>query len=452
MEYHDLDRVLEAALSPSACPSEALNNKIIGQIKESSVMRLRNRKIVIAACAAACLLLIPVSAYAAYKYLTPKEAAIEMNDSKLGEAFVKDGKEVLQTVTDGLYTVAYLGHVSGEDISERAGSAWKLYPERTYVAVAVEKTDGTDMTYEDNLFVSPLIQGLKPWSYNIASMHGGYESDIIDGVLYRIIECDNVEVFADKKLYLAVSDTVFYSKDAFDYDEETGLITPSEAYNGTNILFPLELDPSKADQGKADAYIKQLEEEETSESNKQEEAVDEEALRTQQEVFEDKENGITFHVSDNDSSSWSAGNSSAETVFSYHFKVEGEGIEALTYTLNNGEFCNYSSTNPDESKFFGNKYSLSYEDQSNIDYNYSIMIRADYADFGYDADELSKLGEKDIDARDSTYFDILNKQVEATEIKLEIQMKDGRVIEKNLSLDNVLDGVKELFWITIKVS
>jgi hypothetical protein len=153
--------------------------------------------------------------------------------------------------------------VSGEILSERTGSAWELHPNRTYVAVAIENADGTDMTkeYENNFFVSPLIQGLKPWSYNIASMNGSYSEKVVDGVLYRVIECDSIEVFADKKLYLAISDTAFFSREAFDYDEETGHITENTAYEGTNVLFEFELDESKADPVKAEEYLKQLEEE-----------------------------------------------------------------------------------------------------------------------------------------------------------------------------------------------
>jgi hypothetical protein len=261
MEYSDIDKILKSALSPTECPSEELNDKILNQMKESGKMRPVNKNLIAAACVVICLLIIPTTVYAAYRYLLPKEVAIEMEDIKLGESFEKDGEGEIQTVTDGVYKVTYLGHVTGESISERTGSAWELHPERTYVAVAIEKTDGAEMTYEDNLFVSPLIQGQSPWLFNIASMNGSYVAEVVDGVLYRIIECDNIEMFADRKLYLAVSDTTFYSVEAFNYEEGTGLISVNEAYEGTNVLFPLELNPSKADSQKAEAYINQLEKE-----------------------------------------------------------------------------------------------------------------------------------------------------------------------------------------------
>lgn len=261
MENSNIDRILKSALSPTEYPSEELNRKIMNQMKESGEMGWRNKKLIAAACAVICLLIISTSVYAAYRYLLPKEAAVEMDDEKLAESFKKDGEGEIQTVVDGAFTVTYLGHVTGESISKRTGSAWELHPERTYVAVAIEKSDGTEITYKDELFVSPLIQGLTPWTYNIATMNGSYVEKAVDGVLYRIIECDNIEIFADRQLYLAVSNTAFYNVDAFNYDEESGLITVNEAYEKTNVLFGLELDPTKADSVKAEEYIKQLEEE-----------------------------------------------------------------------------------------------------------------------------------------------------------------------------------------------
>lgn len=300
MEYKDVDKILKVTLSPSECPSEELNQKILNQIKESGKMKRKN--IIMVASIALCILLLPTSIYAAYKYLSMKEAAVEVGDNILSEAFENDGKEVLQTITDGEYKVTYLGHVSGKSISERVGSAWDLHPERTYVAVAIEKADGTEMSkdYRESLFISPLIQGLKPWQYNIASMNGSYVADVIDGVLYRIIECDNIEIFADRELYLAVSDTNFYSVEAYNYDEATGLITVNGDYKGTNILFPMELDPAKADNEKAQEYLEQLEKEwNTTEeiSNSEENSSEDESISADDvEVSTDEDEGIIIRM------------------------------------------------------------------------------------------------------------------------------------------------------------
>ena len=454
----DIERILKAALSPTKYPSEQLNGKIMEQIKESGKLKMSRRRVQIAVAIVLCVLIIPTSVYAAYRYLLPKEAAYIMQDEKLGEAFDKDGKAVLETKTDGDYKVTFLGQVTGESISERTGSAWELQPERIYIAVAIERVDGKEMTYDESLFISPLIQGLRPWTYNIATMNGSYMEKIIDGVRYRIIECDNIEMFADKELYLAVSNTNFYSTDAYSFDEVTGLITVNEAYAGTNLLFDIELDPSKADHAKVEKYIKEFEKDWNSENNTEDNTNDtqgedsvKENARTQQEIFLDEENGIKIQVQDNDSSSWWADDNKSETVLRYRFQVEGDGIESLTYNLNQGEFCYYPKHQSDGREFYGNKYSLSYEEQENIDYAYSILFSAEYEDYGYDTKELNALGVKDILARDKIYYEVLDKEIEATNLDLEIKMKDGRTINKTVRFDNVLGEDGPSFWIALSI-
>lgn len=464
MDYKEIDKILESALTPAETPSDALNHRIITGMKEAQPMKWRNKSFIAAACIIACTLLLPVSIYAAQKLLSPKEISVEIEDDKLGEAFQKDGEEVYQSVTDGVYKATYLGHVNGEFMSERAGSAWELNPERTYVAVAIERIDGTEITYEDNLFVSPLIQGLKPWEYNIASMHGSYVSPMIDGILYRIIECDSIEAFADKELYLIVSDTSFYSVDAYHYDEVTGLITVNDDYPGTNILFSMKLDPSKADSEKAQAYLEQLEEEwksgteigkeESTQSEKRADgATRDEAVR-QEKTYTDDENGITIHIDTGKGTTGMANDYSSKGAFHYYFKVEGEGIESLTYTLNKGEFCYWprvmdsSSSVKNEKKFYGNKYTVAYDEQDKTDYIYTVFIEAILSDHGYDEkymEELQSAGNY-MDAREKIYHDSLNDELETAMITLEIKMKDGRVVEKELSFDNHPDIDKVLRW------
>lgn len=448
---NDLDKLLKAALSPARYPSEELNNKIIRKVKEDGTMNNRYKKLVMAASVALAALILPISAYAAYKYLSPKEVADELEDNKLGTAFATDGKEVIKTVRDGLYKVTYLGHVTGKSISDRTGSAWELYPDRIYVAIAVERADGTAIKADDGhkIFVTPLIQGLTPGKYNIVTMNGGYVEKIIDGVLYRIIDCDNIGIFADKRLYLAVSDTDFYSSEAFDFNDSTGLISEKNAYQGTNVLFDLELDKKGADADKAAAYVEQFEKEWNSGSDTKKEGKN--PKNAQQEEFYDKENNITFRVKDNDFPAWWGGGDASETVLGYSLAVTGEGIDTLTYTLNKGQFCDYPMDNPDGRKLYGSTYSVSYEDQKNNDVKHSVLISAKYTDYGYKKEFLDKLGEEDIDRRQKIYHDVLNEEINSTSIGLDIKMKDGRVIHKDIKLQNVLNEEGFGFYIVLGV-
>lgn len=212
---------------------------------------------------AACIALVGVSTvFAAYKYLSAEQLAYELGDNKLAEIFNnKEDNFIQQGETIGDYKAAIIDITSGKNISDFKSSSWDIHPERTYAVVAVEKTDGTEMTYDDEILVTPLIEGLEPWKYNIFTMNGGYCADIIDGVLYRIIEFDNIEYFADRNIYIAVLNNVFYDNDAYNYDEKTGLITRNNDYEGTNILFNLNIDKSKANPQKAEEYIKEIEDE-----------------------------------------------------------------------------------------------------------------------------------------------------------------------------------------------
>ena len=457
---NEIDEILKTALSPSKYPSEQLNEKINNRMKESGKMKRINRNLAIAAAIILGLLIVPASAYAAYRYLLPKEAAVIMEDEKLGKAFEEKGENVLETVSDGAYKVTYLGKVSGESISERTGSAWELHPERTYIAVAVEKIDQTAMTYEDNLFISPLIQGLQPWNYNIASMNGSYMEKFIDGVLYRIIECDNIEIFADKKLYLAVSDTVFFSKDAFSYDEETGLISENLAYEGTNVLFPIELDASKADPAKVKEYLEQLEKEWNPEPASEGSAEEKQETnpRIQQETFIDDENKLTFRIPDyNDyaewgGSSWWSGEEYSEMVLRFRFMVEGDGIDSLTYTLNRSELGYFPRNKREEWKTYDTPYTISYDDQEGIDYTYQLKFKAGFTDYGYDKEYIAGLGVKDIEERDKIQYNVLNEEIAATALNLDIRMKDGRTVTKTLTFQNVLaEEENSSVWIAISV-
>lgn len=228
---------------------------------EELVMSKKHYAIKVVALAAAVICIIGTGVFAAVRYLSAKEVADSLGDTVLSEHFGKN-ETLSETKTDGKYKATILGVANGNEISNFKSSSWDLYPDRTYVAVAVEKSDGSDMTYDDEILVTPLISGLNPWQYNIVTMHGGYSAQIIDGILYRIIECDSIELFADRDLYIAVTDTTFLRNTQYNFDENTGVISANESYGGTNIIFDLELDKSKANQKKAEEYLEKLKNEE----------------------------------------------------------------------------------------------------------------------------------------------------------------------------------------------
>lgn len=262
----EIDDVLTHALTPTDEPDCRLNQEILNQAKERNRMEMKRagRIPAIALLAALVLGAGSVTAYAAWKYLAPEKVTEQINEQKLTDAFSSEDAIIInETQSFGGYDVTLLGIVSGKNLIElhKKSSNGYISTDQTYSVVAIEASDGIPMddTYtEQSFFVSPLIKGYHPKDYNAASMHGGYTDIIEDGILYRIAECDNVEMFADCGLYLCVSDTTFYSSDAYVFDESTGEISRNEAYTGLNALFHLPIDAAKADPAAAEEYIRSL--------------------------------------------------------------------------------------------------------------------------------------------------------------------------------------------------
>lgn len=271
----EMDALLKHVLTPREEAGDTLNRQILEMIKEDGNMRQKKyRRISAAAVAAALVAATSVTAVAAWQYRSAADVADKIGDDKLSDYFVEQmtdpaGKAEF-AATDGItgesqsyggYRVTVLGMLSGEGLSEfQHMSDGEVKSDRTYCAVAIQREDGAQIDAEhEEFFVSPLIGGLKPWFYNIASMHGNYNEFVEGGVLYRLLECENIEYFADHDLYLCVTDTTFYDNNLYFYDEADGSISRNTEYQGLNALFDLEMDRSLADPVKAQALIDEIE-------------------------------------------------------------------------------------------------------------------------------------------------------------------------------------------------
>lgn len=270
----DLDTLLKQALTPTMEPDRRLNQGILRQVKENKTMDMKKVRRIPAAAVAAAIVLGAgsVTAYASWKYLAPEKVTERFHDTKLTDAFLgEDAVRIQEEQTIGKYRVTLIGIVSGKDLSQyEHTSNGVVRTDRTYCVTAVEYADGTPMpdTSQDayaelSFFVSPFIKGYDPAKYNTVTMRGGYSEFSENGILYRLTECDNVEIFADKGLYLGVSDSTFYDPKAYQYDKATGEILRNEAYDGLNALFQLPIDASKADPAAAANYLTTLDEPES---------------------------------------------------------------------------------------------------------------------------------------------------------------------------------------------
>lgn len=212
---------------------------------------------------------------AAAHYLTPGQIAQELEDKKLMDAFQgEDAVFVNETQEYAGFRITLLGAVSGRNISEylTEDDQGQVEDDRFYAAVAIEKADGSPMpdtqdeAYgKEPFYVSPYIKGLEPWNYGLMNMGGGYSEFVRDGIQYRLLDMENIEVFADRGLYVGVSSGTFYDSEAYLFDEVTGEITRNESYGGVNALFALPLDPAKGDPAAAEAFLRSMEEEQNAE-------------------------------------------------------------------------------------------------------------------------------------------------------------------------------------------
>lgn len=208
---------------------------------------------------------------AAVRYLTADKVAEEFSNETLSQAFqTEDAILVNESQECAGYRITLLGIVSGEGLSEY--TSWdeegKIQADRTYVVTAIENLDGTprpdvseERYGEDPFYVSPYIQGLSMMDYNAHTLGGGYSEDVLDGIQYRILECDNVEIFAKRGVYLGVSDGSFYNNKAFVMDEATGRISRNQEYEGANALFELPIPEDKGDEAAVVKYLEEMEKE-----------------------------------------------------------------------------------------------------------------------------------------------------------------------------------------------
>lgn len=264
----DMDSLLKKSLTPADMPPERLNCQVLLRAKEREMMK-HQKRIPAAVAAAVCVVLLgSMTVVAARRYFSPAEIATEFENETLAKAFSGEGAVLVnETQESGGYRITLLGSVAGKNLSDYMITDDKgmVEEDKIYTVVAIERADGTPMpdTSSDDydkepLYVSHYIRGLDPNQYSLQSMGGGYSTAVRDGVMYRMVEMDNIEMFADKGIYVGVSSGTFYDSAAYRFDEGSGEISPNTDYKGVNALFTLPVDKSKADNAAAEAYLKEL--------------------------------------------------------------------------------------------------------------------------------------------------------------------------------------------------
>lgn len=256
----ELEAVLREAIFTDEEPREALNQKILNRAKETVSMSKRIRKTATAAAAGLLLFAgISGSVYAGVKFLTPQEIAENVgNDSKdaIKAAFKGDGAVYVnetQNYKEG--SVTFLGIAQGSGVNKLMG-ANGVEQNRSYIILALEGYKNPD-----SIEISPFIKGLEPWKYNIYTIGNnsedgnGYSAFTKDNIYYRVIECGNLEMFADRGVYLGVSGHIL---ETFEMKQETGEIQPKAEYANEAVVFGIPFEVSKANPTAANTVIEEI--------------------------------------------------------------------------------------------------------------------------------------------------------------------------------------------------
>lgn len=274
MTDEKLDLILKQALSPEIDDCD-VKIKTMDMEKEENVINYEKNKnfkknsvkswkhATAAAAAIAVTMVSSITAYAAWRYFSAKDVAAEIADNRLAQEFEQNNwMDECETQTYGNYDITLLGIVSGDEISSHLSKtdSGELDGDKTYMAVAIAHSDGTPMpdsskTDEEQFYVSPYIEGLDPARYNASVLGGNNTLFVSDGIQYRLLETDNIECFADRKIYMGVSEGEAYDDKAYVYDSVSGDISRNESYEGVNALFTLSIDSNLADQKRAAEVI-----------------------------------------------------------------------------------------------------------------------------------------------------------------------------------------------------
>jgi len=176
---------------------------------------------------------------------------------------LEDAMHINASQTQGDYTITLMSVSSGNDIPDHrlniAGGG--VSGDSIYALVAINRVDGSpfrsvvDEDGSDFFHVSPFINGFQPGLVNSTKLARFGAIDVVDGVLYYLIECDDLSVFADHGVYIGVMSGAVVDFDAFFLDEVTGEVIPNPDFDGVNIIFEIPFDVTLADPVRAQAIL-----------------------------------------------------------------------------------------------------------------------------------------------------------------------------------------------------
>lgn len=226
------------------------------------------RPVAAAAAILSVCLLGGITTYAAIKYLTPSEIASEVfENGYLAEAFEEaNAIQINEQMAGDGYLFTLLGITSGKGLNGYLDAdEEKLLESESYAVLAIEKLDGTpmpaisDAEYDLGKFlISPLLGDQNPWEVNIYSLDGFATEFVKDGITYRIISCKDLNMFADRGVYLAICHNLSGLREGYLVDKDKCTISRNADYDELNVLFKLPLDVKEADHEEATQILDEI--------------------------------------------------------------------------------------------------------------------------------------------------------------------------------------------------
>lgn len=223
--------------------------------KEDPIMKKRKTVKVLVAVISA-ILLLSVSAFAITAILSAQEVADELGESQLVDKWQKSEKFPYVSCDEN-YTVSVLGIATDKEINSDYGVT--VEESRSYIVVSIQRNDGLALSLKEGspIQLTPLISGYEPWKINLWTLGSNAQGLEKDGVLYYLFDTADLEVFADRTVYIAAYEGFIPSEDTLIMNGD-GTIAFNENYTGFKALFELPLDESKAEPEKAEEIISQI--------------------------------------------------------------------------------------------------------------------------------------------------------------------------------------------------
>ena len=196
--------------------------------------------------------ILSFTAFAISKLLSAGEVAEHFGESQVADSFNEQNSEV-KSVTDKGYTVSFLGIIKGEKFESE-----EIKSDCSYYVVSVAASDGSTLSLVEGnpLGMSVIIEGYPAWKINTWSLNTSANGMESNGILYYLYDCENLEIFADKNVYLAVYEGFTPGIDIITMNSD-GTFKFAEGYNGFKAMFKIPLDPLKANPEAANEILRE---------------------------------------------------------------------------------------------------------------------------------------------------------------------------------------------------